>query len=66
MCYSQVLSIYSVLKLDMGLCHIGDSGAEMLAKNYRYSGHVLQEFKLYYNDLTVTSMKHVMKIVMKS
>ena len=63
-CVSRVLSIYSVLELDMGWCHIGDSGAEMLEKNY--SGHVLQELKLYYNDLTVTSMKHVMKIVMKS
>jgi len=63
-CVSRVLSIYSVSKLDMGLCHIGDSGAEMFEK--KYSGHGLQDLNLVNNDLTVTGMKHVMKIVMKS
>ncbi|XP_065887341.1 NACHT, LRR and PYD domains-containing protein 3-like isoform X2 [Dysidea avara] len=64
-----VLSCYPVLKLNMGLCHVGDNGAEMLGRNYcneNTGGHVLQELNLYANDLTVAGVGHVMKVVMKS
>ena len=65
-----VISCYPVLKLDMGLCHIGDNGAEILGRkcccNENTDGHVLQDLNLYANDLTVTGLGHVMKIVMKS
>ena len=64
LCVGHVLSHYPVVKVNMGWCHIGDNGAEMLVKNY--SGHVLQELTLRVNDLTVTGVRHVMKIVMKS
>ena len=64
LCVSHTLSCYPVVKVDMSLCHIGDNSAEMLGKNY--SGHVLQELILECNDLTVTGVEHVMKIVMKS
>ena len=64
LCVCHILSCYPVVKVDMMSCHIGDNGAEMLGKNY--SGHVLQELILYDNDLTVTGVEHLMKIVMKS
>jgi len=64
LCVGHVLSNYPVIKVVMIGCHIGDNGAEMLVKNY--SGHVLQELTLVGNDLTVTGVIHVMKIVMKS
>ena len=63
-CVGHTLSCYPVVKVNMIRCNIGDNGAEMLGKNY--SGHVLQELDLFGNDLTVTGLKHVMKIVMKS
>jgi len=59
------ISFYPLIKkVDMIGCFIGDNGAEMLVKNY--SGHVLQKLNLAGNDLTVTGVRHVMKIVMKS
>ena len=64
LCVGHTLSCYPVVKVDMGWCNIGDNGAEMLGNNY--SGHVLQELILEGNDLTVTGVEHVMKIVMKS
>ena len=69
LCVSYVLSCYPVIKLDMISCDIGDTGAEMLIKHYpnnSNSGLVLQELILHYNDLTVTGVEHIMKIVMKS
>ncbi|XP_065901022.1 NACHT, LRR and PYD domains-containing protein 3-like isoform X2 [Dysidea avara] len=69
LCVSYVLSCYPVLKLDIGLCYIGNNGAEMLGKVYssnNTSNHVLQELILYDNNLTVVGVGHVMKIVMKS
>ncbi|XP_065888546.1 protein NLRC3-like isoform X3 [Dysidea avara] len=68
LCVSHVLSYYPVLKLDMGQCHIGDNGAELLVKCYpkkNSSGHLLQQLILYGNDLTATGVKNVMEIVMK-
>ncbi|XP_065888160.1 NACHT, LRR and PYD domains-containing protein 12-like isoform X2 [Dysidea avara] len=64
LCVCHTLSCYPVLKVNMGGCHIGDNGAELLGKNY--SNHVLQELILGGNDLTVTGVEHMMKIVMKS
>ena len=63
LCIGHVLSHYPVIKVDMIGCHIGDSGAEMLVKNY--GSHLLQELILGGNDLTVTGVRHVVKIVMK-
>ncbi|XP_065888158.1 protein NLRC3-like isoform X3 [Dysidea avara] len=64
LCVSHTLSCYLVVKVDMSWCNIGDNGAEMLGKNY--SGHVVQEFDVWANDLTVTGVEHLTKIVMKS
>jgi len=64
LCIGHVLSYYPVLKVNMRECHIGDNAAEMLVKNC--SCHLLQELILSDNDLTVTGVRHVVKIVMKS
>ena len=64
LCVSHTSSCYPVVKVNMMGCHIGENGADMLGKNY--SGHVLQELNLIGNDLTVTGVEHLMKIVMKS
>ena len=64
LCVGHTLSCYPVVKVNMWGCHIGDNGVEMLGKNY--SGHVLQELMLWNNDLTVTGVEHLTKIVMKS
>ena len=64
LCVGHTLSCYPVVKVNMFRCHIGDNGAEMLGKNY--SGHILQELILCGNDLTVTGVEHLTKIVMKS
>jgi len=68
LCVGYVLSHYSVKKLDMESCHIGISGAEMIGKKHKKntSGHVLEELQLDGNNLTVTGVEHVMKIVMNS
>ena len=68
-CLSYVLSCYRVLALKMDYCHIGDKGAELLAKHYPYynsTGQLLEELDLRNNDLTVEGMEHVMKIVRTS
>jgi len=62
LCVGYVLSYYPVTKVNMSWCHIGDNGAEMLVKNF----YTLQELNLVSNDLTVTGVRHVIKIVMKS
>jgi len=65
-----VISCYPVLKLNIELYHIGDNGAEILGRkfcrNENTNGHILQDLNLYVNDLTVTGLGHVVKIVMKS
>jgi len=67
LCVSYVLSCYPVIKLNMSWCSIGDTGAEMLTKHYpKKIGHILEKLILYSNNLTVTGVRHVMKIVMKS
>ena len=68
LCISYVLSFYPVKKLTMHKCHIGDKGAEMLVKHYPSTAclHCLQELNVWNNGLTMTGLKHLMKIVLKS
>jgi len=65
LCVGQVLSCYSVYKVNMTFCHIGDTGAQMLI-NKSTRGFVLQSLDLTDNDLTVVGVNHVIKIVAKS
>ena len=53
----------------MGFVTIGDSGAEVLAKDYsneKATAHLLELLDLRWNDLTAVGMEHIMKIVMTS
>ena len=66
---SNVLSCYPVSQLNMGGCHIGNKGAELLVKHYpnrNTTGQLLEEMDLGMNDLTSEGMVHVMKIVRTS
>ena len=68
-CVSHVMCHYPVTQLKLWHCHIGDTGAEVLAKNYcneKATVHLLEVLKLEENDLTAVGMDHVMKIVMTS
>ena len=68
-CVSNTLSCYPVLALEMGDCHIGDKGAELLVKHYpnkNSTGQLLEKLYLYDNDLTIEGMEHVMKIMRTS
>ena len=68
-CVSHVMSHYPVTQLKLSLCHIGDTGAEVLAKDYsneKATAHLLELLNLQFNDLTAVGMDHVMKIVMTS
>jgi len=69
LCLSHILLSHSVFKLNMGFCHIGDAGVEMLSVLYcskNSSGQVLHNLCLHRNNLTVTGIGHVMNIMMKS
>ena len=64
-CVSRVMSHYPVTQLNLWLCHIGDTGAEVLAKDYsdeKATAHLLELLKLSNNDLTAVGMDHVMKM----
>ena len=68
-CASHVVSNYPVSRLIMESCHMGDTGAEVLAKhccNGNATGQLLELIDLTGNDLTVDGMVHVMKIVRAS
>ena len=68
-CISHVMSRYPVTQLKLLGCHIGDSGAEVLAKDYsnkKATTHLLELLNLAFNSLTAVGMEHVMKIVMTS
>ena len=68
-CVSHVMSHYPVIQLKLKYCHIGDTGAEVLAKDYsneKTTAHLLELLNLSDNDLTAVGMDHVMKIVMTS
>ena len=66
-CVSNVLSCYPVSQLVINYCHIGNKGAELLAKHYTNKNTtLLEELDLRDNVLTSEGMKHVMKIVRTS
>ena len=70
-CVSHVMSHYPVTQLKLWLCNIGDTGAEVLAKNYsneklKATAHLLKLLNVSNNWLTSVSMDHIMKIVMTS
>ena len=68
-CVSYMISHHSVSQLKMYRCHMGDTGAEMLAKHHSDVSTTAQFLKLLNlesNDLTGIGMVHVMKIVMTS
>ena len=68
-CVSHVISHYPVTQLKLSDCHIGDAGAEVLAKDYsneKTTAHLLEVLNLGLNELTAVGMDHVMKIVMTS
>ena len=60
---------YPVIQLMLQFCYIGDTGAEILAKNYpngKGTAHSQELLDLRYNDFTAIGIVHVMKIVMTS
>ena len=68
-CISHVMSHYPVTQLNLDNCHIGDTGAEVLTKDYsneKATAHLLELLNVSLNGLTVVGMEHVMKIVMTS
>ena len=68
-CASHVMSHYPVTRLKLSDCHIGDTGAEILAKDYsneKATAQLQKVLNLSNNDLTAVGMDHVMKIVMTS
>ena len=69
LCVSHVMSHYPVTQLKLLFCYIGDTGAEVLAKDYSNemaTAHLLEQLNLTFSDLTVVGLSHVMKIVMTS
>ena len=68
-CISHVMCHYPVTQLKLWRCQIGDTGAEVLAKNYsneKATVYLLEVLKLNKTDLTAVGMDHVMKIVITS
>ena len=68
-CISHVMSCYPVYELNMSECYIGDKGAELLVKHYPYkntTGQLLEVLDLWFNDLTIDGLVHIMKIVKTS
>ena len=59
------MSHYPVSQLIMSECHMGDTGAEVLAKHYNNS-QSLEVLNVAWNDLTAVGMVHVMKMVKTS
>ena len=60
-CIAYLISHYPVSQLIMEWCHMGDTGAEVLAKHYNNS-QSLEVLDLAWNDLTDVGMVHVMKM----
>ena len=65
-CVSYVISHYPVSQLIMDRCHMGDTGAEVLAKHYSSTNQLLEVLNFTWNDLTAVGMIHVMKMVKTS
>ena len=64
-CIAYLISHYPVSQLIMVGCHMGDTGAEVLAKHYNNS-QSLKVLDFTGNDLTAVGMVHVMKMVKTS
>ena len=64
-CVSYLISHHPVSQLIMERCHMGDTGAEVLAKHYNNS-QSLEVLAIPWNDLTAVGMVHVMKMVKTS
>ena len=64
-CIAYLISHYPVSQLIMRGCHMGDTGAEVLAKHYNNS-QSLEVLDFTRNDLTAVGMVHVMKMVKTS
>ena len=64
-CVSYLISHYPISQLIMEWCHMGDTGAEVLAKHYNNS-QSLEVLNFTDNDLTAVGMVHVMKMVKTS
>ena len=64
-CVSYLISHYPVSQLIMERCHMGDTGAEVLAKHYN-NRQSLEVLDFTDNDLTAVGMVHVMKMVKTS
>ena len=64
-CIAYLISHYPVSRLIMRECHMGDTGAEVLAKHYNNS-QSLEVLDFTNNDLTAVGMVHVMKMVKTS
>ena len=64
-CIAYLISHYPVSQLNMVWCHMGDTGAEVLAKHYNNS-QSLEVLDFISNDLTAVGMVHVMKMVKTS
>lgn len=65
LCSSYVLSCFSISQLNIGSCHIGNKGAEMLVKHYpnkNTTDPVLEALRIDANNLTIEGFTHVMKI----
>ena len=56
----------SSITADHGGCHMGDTGAEVLAKHYSSTNQLLEVLDFTGNDLTAVGMVHVMKMVKTS
>ena len=68
-CISYMISHYPISQLKTWWCHMGDTGAEMLAKYYSDESTTVQSLQLLDlndNNLTAVGMVHVMNIVMTS
>ena len=65
LCASHVLSSFPVSQLNMGGCHIGNKGVEMLLKHYpnKNTNRLLEVVRINANDLTIEGFTHVMQIV---
>ena len=65
-CVSYLIPHHPVSQLIMWGCHMGDTGAEVLAKHYSSTNQLLEVLDFTGNDLTAVGMVHVMKMVKTS
>ena len=65
-CVSYLISHYPISQLIIGSCHMGDTGAELLAKHYSSTYQLLEVLDFSQNGLTAVGMVHVMKMVKTS